>query len=86
VTDNDGTPVPGVVVTIYRWMAVLDPGLAVITDDRGFYSMSFPSAAGISILVSKNGYASGWHTHLIGGEGDFQLDVRIYRMPKTAGN
>lgn len=84
VVDDDGAPVPGVIVTILRWAPNGWP-LTTVTDDRGFYSVSVLSAAGISARTEKEGYVSATHTHTLSRETAFQWDLRIYRMPKTIG-
>src|SRR5689334_3430797 len=45
VTDDEGTPVSGARVILYRWMVSENPHTAV-TDNAGLYSISFLSAPG----------------------------------------
>lgn len=78
VTDDDGAPVGGVTVSA-RGM------FFVVTDNTGFYSVSTLSGLEIVALTTKEGYVSGWHSHST-GRADLQWDLRIYRMPKAAGN
>ncbi len=79
MTDDEGAPIAGVRLTVYRWPAGGPPRTAV-TDSKGFYSISFVSGAGIAALTEKEGYESRWHTRSISPAADFQFDLRIHRI------
>jgi hypothetical protein len=79
VTDDDGMPVAGAKVTLYRWTTVGEP-CSVVTDSKGFYSVSLVSAAGISAFTEKAGYESTWQSRSIALAADLQLDLRIHRI------
>jgi len=79
VTDDDGMPVAGAKVSVYRWTAVGEP-CSVLTDSKGFYSVSLVSAAGISAFTEKSGYESTWQSRSIALAAALQLDLRIHRI------
>jgi hypothetical protein len=78
VTDDDGIPVSGVKVTLYRYVNGLTTS-STVTDTMGFYSISFGSGAGMSLLTEKAGYESKWHSRG-NPSGDVQFDLRIHRL------
>lgn len=79
VTDDDGMPVAGAKVTVYRWTTVGEP-CSVVTDSKGFYSVSLVAAAGISAFIEKSGYESTWQSRSIALAAALQLDLRIHRI------
>ena len=84
VTDDDGAPLEGVIVSIFRRSTFEQP-LSVVSDNAGLYSVSVLAGPGLLVLTTKEGYLSAWHSHSIDGA-DLQFDLRVYRSPKTAGN
>lgn len=78
VTDDNGVPVAGVKVTLYRYTNGLTTS-STVTDTMGFYSLSFGSGAGLSLLTEKAGYESKWHSRG-SPSGDVQFDLRIHRI------
>jgi hypothetical protein len=79
VTNDEGVAVAGVKLTVSRWPTGGPPYLAV-TDNTGFYSISFVPAAGISVFTEKDGYESASHSHTTSPGYDFQFDLRIHRI------
>jgi len=78
VTDDEGLPVAGVKVMVFRSTTSGSPSSAV-TDSKGHYSISLLSADLISALTEKQGYESKWHTRSTSGAADVQFDLRIHR-------
>ena len=79
VTDEAGAPVVGAKVIVAPWVGNGAP-YAAITDNAGFYSISFLSAPGISVMPVKDGYESVWHSHEISARVDFKFDLLIRRL------
>jgi hypothetical protein len=80
VTDDDGVPVSGVSVRIYRGYPSGPPSSAV-TDDEGVYRISFLSGEGMSAFTVKEGFLSAWQFHPIATASDLRWDLRIHRLP-----
>ncbi len=79
VTDDEGMPVAGVKVTLYRWPNG-GPPQSGVTDSMGIYRISSPSGGGISVLAEKEGYESKWRSLTNPSAADFPFDLRIHRI------
>lgn len=79
VTDDDGVPVAGVKVTVYRWTPTGEPHSAV-SDDNGFYSVPFIYGDGISALAEKQGYERTWRSQSLSAGLPLPFDIRINRV------
>ncbi len=80
VTDDDGVVVAGVKVTVCSWTASGQPCSATLTDNIGFYSISFVSTAGVTVRTEKAGYESAWHNLSRPPGADIRFDLRIHRI------
>lgn len=85
VSDDNG-PVEGASVSVYRWNETMQLVSTVVTDNHGFYGISFLKSDSISAFTSKEGYASAWHSHQTVGAAVFRWDLRIAPAQKTVGN
>ena len=81
VRDDDGVPVAGARVTLYRWTPTGDPR-STLTDGKGFYSMPFVGAIGISAVAEKEGFERTWRSQNISRSGDLQFDLKIHRLKR----
>ena len=77
VTNENGVPVAGVIVRLYRGTPNSRP-VTTVTDATGFYSVSFLSAADMWAFTVKEGYRSAWQSREIAGRAVFRWDLRIY--------
>jgi hypothetical protein len=88
VTDDNGAPVSGVILKVYSWGPANVQPVTRISSGSGFYSITVPSSAAISIFAEKQGYASAWHSRT-----GFQnalatvlkWDLQIYRNVDNGG-
>jgi len=78
VTNEDGAPVSGVSVKIYRWPSGPQT-VTTFTDSDGTYDVSLLSSTGVSAFTEKAGYQSEWHNLDVSRGIYFQWDLKIHR-------
>ncbi|MEO8577754.1 MAG: carboxypeptidase-like regulatory domain-containing protein [Gemmatimonadales bacterium] len=81
MTDDDGGPVAGARVTVYRWTSTGEPH-STVTDANGFYSVPFVAGYGVSALAEKEGYERTWRSQSTSRPAYLQFDIRIHRVER----
>ena len=79
VTNDDGLPVSGVIVRVYRGT----PNgrvVTAVTGATGSYSVSLLSATDFWAFTVKEGYRSAWQSREIAGQMVFRWDLRIFHL------